>query len=89
MPGTPASAKVGTSGSAGSRWRDATASARRAPAWTCAREPVSSIMSTWPAIRSETAGPLPLYGMCSTSTPVRCLNIEPARCCDEPTPPEP
>ncbi|MCY1245587.1 hypothetical protein D9M72_587510 [compost metagenome] len=43
---------------------------------------------TCPAMTSVMAGPPPLYGTCSRSTPARCSNNTPARCCAEPLPEE-
>ena len=36
---------------------------------------LSNIMLVCPARRSVTAGALPLYGMCTMSVPVICVNI--------------
>jgi hypothetical protein len=89
-PGTPTSSNVGTLGSAGLRFFDATASARILPAAMKGRQVVvSSITDTWPATRSASAGAVPLYGTCCMSMPATCMNWMAARCCDEPTPPEP
>ncbi|KAG1432920.1 hypothetical protein G6F57_022578 [Rhizopus arrhizus] len=58
----PASAAVGTSGSASTRTGEVTARARSLPALIlpCAAGTVSIMLSTWPPIRSVMAGPLPL-----------------------------
>ena len=42
--------------------------------------------STWPPSASVTAGPPPLYGTCTMSTPVFSLNSSPAMCDGEPMP---
>ena len=47
---------------------------------------VSKFIETWPASRSTTAGPLPLYGTCTIFVPVSSVNSSPARCCVLPTP---
>ena len=47
---------------------------------------VSNIMSTWPAIVSWIAGPLPLYGMWVMSMPARALSSSSERCCEVPLP---
>jgi hypothetical protein len=58
----PTSAAVGTSGSIGARLSDVTSSARSLPActWLPAEVTWSKCMSTWPPMRSEIAGLLPL-----------------------------
>src|SRR5258708_1441323 len=63
-PGTPDSATVGRSWTKGERCLLDTASARNLPAFTCCSTfgTLSNIRSTWPPIRSVTAGALPLYG---------------------------
>jgi len=43
-----------------------------------------NIMSTWPAITSWIAGPLPLYGMCVMSMPALDLSSSSDRCCEVP-----
>jgi hypothetical protein len=57
----PASAKVGTSGSAASRCSPVTASARTLPALTCCSTDGRSSMpsGTWPPITSSATGPEP------------------------------
>ncbi|MNL71258.1 hypothetical protein D3C87_1963870 [compost metagenome] len=59
---TPDSSNVGTSGSSGERWGDATASARTWPARICgSTEPsVAKEMGTCPATTSLMAGAAPL-----------------------------
>ncbi|MNT56775.1 hypothetical protein D3C72_1941050 [compost metagenome] len=59
---SPDSRSVGTFGSAASRSRDITASARSAPDWICGAELVSwsTTMSIWPPMRSISAGAEPL-----------------------------
>ena len=42
--------------------------------------------STWPPIRSVSAGPAPLYGTCSIWQPVIDLNSSPERCTEVPLP---
>ena len=70
---------MGKSGSAGERTGPVVASARSLPERMCGIEDgmLSNISCTCPPMRSATAGPLPLYGMWSMSTPVRYLNISP------------
>ena len=70
-PGTPDSATVGTSGSAAARLRPVCASTRSLPPLICGTAPgaFSNIIDTRPAMTSGSAGPLPLYGTCSRSTP--------------------
>ncbi|MNT60267.1 hypothetical protein D3C72_1978370 [compost metagenome] len=78
-------------GNAAERLLEATASALMRPARICcADEPrPSNIRSTCPAIRSDSAGPAPLYGICVIKVLVWILNSSPARWCDEPLPAEP
>ncbi|MNR30443.1 hypothetical protein D3C85_1478990 [compost metagenome] len=73
--GTPASAKVGTSGIWGSRLALATARAvTRLPSWMGIIVTVWSITaSTVPAIRSAMAGPAPRYGICMPCVSVTCM----------------
>ncbi|MNL65007.1 hypothetical protein D3C87_1892860 [compost metagenome] len=73
--GTPASAKVGTSGIWGSRLALATARAvTRLPSWMGIIVTVWSITaSTVPAIRSAIAGPAPRYGICIPGVCVTCM----------------
>ena len=80
--GRPASATVGTSGSAGSRAIPVIASARRRPARICGSKVTSpsKINCTSPALTACSAGAPPLYGTCTRSTPARLLNISAARC---------
>ncbi len=77
----PASAMVGRSGSNCERFAPVTASARSLPArmWGSDEGMLSNIMFTCPPSRSVTAGALPLYGMCSMSTPAIDLNSSPER----------
>ncbi|KAG0916180.1 hypothetical protein G6F32_016517 [Rhizopus arrhizus] len=60
--GTPLSAKVGTSGMAGARWRLATARARSLPARMLASDAgrLSKYMSTCPPSRAAATWPAPL-----------------------------
>ena len=71
--------------------RPATAMALMRPPLMCvADEPrPSNIMSTWPAIRSCSAGPAPRYGMWVMKVLVCSLNSSPARWCEVPLPAEP
>jgi hypothetical protein len=77
--GRPASCAVGTSGSAGLRLVSMTPSARSLPLFTCGTVEVGleNISITWPPSRSLIAGPAPLYGTCTRSVPVACLNSSP------------
>src|ERR1043166_5327208 len=90
-PGTPASAMVGRSGPAGTRFLVVTANPRALPARTCGSAGVtlSKIRSRRPAITSCSAGADPRYGTCVISIPVMRLNNSPDRCTDVPMPPEP
>ena len=47
---------------------------------------LSKMTSTWPPIRSVSAGPAPLYGTCSMLQPVIDLNSSPERCTEVPLP---
>src|SRR5471030_2906966 len=79
---------VGRSGSAGERAEPVVASARSLHERICGIEDgmLSNIRLTCPPMRSATAGQLPLYGICSMSTPVRYLNISPDMWIVEPLP---
>ena len=90
-PLRPASSSVGTSGSADERLAVVTASARSLPALMCGSTGVmvSNDIVIWPPSRSVVSGPLPLYGMCSSSVPVMFSNCVPIRCCAVPLPLEP
>lgn len=87
----PASATVGTSGSAGSRLSPVTASALIWPP----RMPDSTFGSNWkpscvsPAIRSVDIWLAARYGTCTICTPVTCSKLTPPRCCELPLPTEP
>src|SRR4029453_17843883 len=87
-PGRPASATVGTSGSAGARVADVTASGRSFPALICGSDGgrLSNISCTWPPSRSCSAGALPLYGAGVIWTPAIPLNSSPDRWIDVPGP---
>src|SRR4029453_15257097 len=87
-PGNPASATVGTSGSAGARVLEVTASARSLPALICGSDGgrLSNISCTWPLRRSAKAGALPLYGTCVICTPAITLKSSPDRWIDVPLP---
>ncbi len=68
-PGTPDSATVGISGAALDRARPVMASPFSRPARTCGSEGrgLVHMTCTWPLTRSTSAGPAPLYGMCTRS----------------------
>ena len=87
-PSTPASAMVGTSGSAAQRFPPAKAIGRSLPARMCGIESggVTNIIWMCPPIRSEMAGPAPLYGACATLMPAREVNSSVARCSALPKP---
>src|SRR5689334_24901743 len=86
--GTPDSAIVGTSESAGARFVDVTATARSLPPLMCgsADGRLSNITCTWPPMRSVSAGAEPLYGMCDICTPGMDLKSSPERWIDVPFP---
>src|SRR4029077_19798309 len=78
-PGTPASAIVGSSGTAGERASPLSPSARTLPSraegaidWRA-----SNMRSSCPAIRSVIAGAHPRYGTCTISVAVMYLNNSP------------
>jgi hypothetical protein len=48
----------------------------------------SNMQSTWPVIRSCSAGPAPRYGMCVMKVLLWILNSSPARWCEVPLPAE-
>ena len=54
--------------------------------WPAEDGRLSNNTCTWPAIRSVSAGPAPLYGTCSIWQPVIDLNNSPERCTDVPLP---
>ena len=60
------------------------------PARTCGSTfgVLSNITCTWPAMRSVTAGALPLYGICVTSVCVIALNSSNERWFEVPLPVE-
>jgi hypothetical protein len=82
------SAMAGTSGSSGMRVLDVTAIGLIRPARTLGSEPgkLSNSMSTRPPSRSFSAGPAPLYGIWTTSTPAMLFIISPERCNVVPNP---
>src|SRR5262249_22580765 len=86
--GKPASAKVGTSGSAGERFGVVTASPRSHPSLTCGTAGVSAVkaMNVWPARVAWMAGPEPLNGTGTMSRFCDCLNSSPERCDVVPVP---
>ncbi len=79
---------VGMSGAVNQRSSEVTAIGRTLPARACAITVgmLPKVMCTWPPITSVSAGPPPLYGMCSMSVPVIALNISPDRCSEVPCP---
>ena len=87
-PGTPASAMVGTSGSAGFRFACVTARPFSFPdlMWPEPSSTEANSRSTWPAIRSIIAGPPPLYGTCVIFVPVSSWNSSAVRCGEPPLP---
>ncbi len=90
-PRTPASAIVGTSGSAGERRGEITPRASALPAFTCGIAVEAGVNSSgiWPERRSAMACELPLYGTWARSMPVLILNSSPFMCTKLPTPEEP
>src|SRR4029077_6326083 len=88
-PGSPASAKVGTSGRPSTRCGDVTARPRNVPAWTwpIAVEVPTMNIATSPAISAVIAcADEPLYGTCLRSTLAADLTSSAARCGAAPTP---
>ncbi len=87
-PGSPASAKVGTSGSKGERVGQAMASALSFPARIFSTVVLTSLMntSTSPLNNPSTAGPPPRYGTWMRSTPASRLNNSLARWMAPPAP---
>src|SRR5262249_37194906 len=87
-PGTPDSAMVGTSGNCATRRAEVTPSARILPLLMYGVDAgtLSNKAAIWPPIKSVSAGAPPLYGMCSSITPVIDLNSSAERCPVEPTP---
>src|SRR5213594_4618670 len=81
-PEIPDSSMVGTSGIVAERFLANTASARRFPDLICddtggnARNPIG----VWPATTDCTAGPAPLKGTVTRSSPNVSLNNSPERC---------
>src|SRR5215470_1732337 len=86
----PASVMVGTSGRLGERVLLVTASARNLPALICGTAGVRALnpIWVWPATTAATAGPPPLNGTCTMSSPSDRRNCSPARCGGAPVPPE-
>ncbi len=89
--GTPASATVGTSGRSATRRPPVTASARSRPSRISGSvvERLSAMKSSWPANRSFSAGPLPLYGTWISGVFSRTCSVAPATCIELPLPAEP
>src|SRR5947208_12805570 len=81
---------VGTSGNDGERAFPVTASARSLPSRICGTTGGMELNTTgtWPATAAATAGPAPLYGTCTTSSPTERPNCAPTRCVTDPVPPE-
>ena len=79
---------VGTSGSCGSRFGAAIASARSRPPWTYPwiAGMLANERSTSPAISAVSDGDEPLYGMCAMDVFVRIFSSSAARCWVVPTP---
>ena len=90
MSGKPACAMVGRSGSATSRLPLATASPRSFPSLTCATldagEPKA--IGVWPPMVDATAGPAPLNGTCTRSSPSDRRNSSAVMCPGVPMPGE-
>ena len=85
-PGTPASAMVGTSGSAGERWALITASARSLPSLMVLMAGGSAVnaIGVWPPMVEWIASAAPLNGTVTRSSSKSCLNSSPERCGVEP-----
>src|SRR6266699_2639308 len=90
MSGYPASAIVGTSGSACNRVLLATASARSLPSLTCGTTGggVVKAIGVWPATVEPIAKPALLKGICTRSRPSDRRNNSPTRCPGVPVPGE-
>ncbi|CFP65981.1 Uncharacterised protein [Bordetella pertussis] len=90
-PSSPCSATVGRSGKADERCAAVTAIGRTLPLLMkgSAAGTSTNISCTWPDTRSVSAGTLPRYGTCSSSTPAASLNSWPDRCCELPLPADP
>ena len=89
---SPASAAVGTSGNAGTRFSLVTSSGRNWPDLMngATTEVASNIASSRPAIRSVIAGLLPLYGTWFiVGLPRRSRSSSIVTCGSAPTPPVP
>src|SRR5580704_970391 len=86
--GTPASAMVGTSGSAADRLTLSTASPRNLPSRMLAMAGGSAVKATcvWPPRVELIASAAPLNGTVAKSSPNLSLNNSPARCGVEPVP---
>src|SRR3954453_23474972 len=90
-PGNPASTTDTTSGKAAERVGEVTAIARVLPfrIWLITVGGAAMTSSTVLDMTPVVASPAPLKGICAISTPATLLNNSPARCDDEPAPPEP
>ncbi len=90
-PGNPASANVGTSGSAARRFLPPTPSARSLPlrTWGMFCTALPMFICTWPPIVSVSAGPPPLYCTITMSMPACRRKSSVARCWKLPGPAEP
>ena len=82
---------VGKSGNSAERAAPVTPITRSVPAAICGvtTSAGENIRSMRPPSRSVTAGPVPRYGTCSSSTPAIWPNSAPERCDAEPAPDEP
>ena len=89
-PLTPASCKLGVSGKAKKRSGVVTARARNFPAFTLGNADATDTNAklAWPPRSSVSAGPAPLYGMCTNWMPVSVRSNSPARCPADPLPGE-
>src|SRR4051812_19178168 len=90
-PGRPASTTDATSGKAGERVAELTAIAVVLPLlmWLITVGGAAMTRSTVLEITPVVASPAPLNGMCVMSRPATLLKNSPARCDEEPAPPEP
>src|SRR4051812_6478299 len=81
-PGSPVEATVGMSGYRAEGCALVTASARNLPDFTCGEAALGLVKDSCvcPAMRELMAGPTPLKGTRTMSTPAMALNKAPARC---------
>src|SRR4051794_39428472 len=79
---------VGTSGSTAARVLAETASGRSLPSLTSGIAGGSdvNVIGVWPATADWIAGPAPLNGTCTRSSPAKSLNNSPERCGVVPVP---